>query len=1023
MMRRNDIENIARILRKRSPVRVGTIVGFENDGKVVQVRFHDTKLPEGQFERKLACEGIIEGSVFTLIQPNFRRPVSDLVDIEKEVGAGALKGLTLPLVGFETYPEGSENPDCIIGLFELPGGSIYREVLAEARNDILIPGYGTFPSQKVIGEDEIRRIELMPWFGPHRFGTLYKIASVNNKSMDHLTKEGLHKIGPAFLDKVRSFVTASDHYIEPDMEVSEMEEGIYEITSIQDPFGLPNTDRHLIYHSGKTVLFCEGISLFEYFKRKWNYNRTYEMYSQTSQPVGQTGNQWSANQYYTRSRRAIIKSGELYMSQYLAQPWIRNSSYFVPDPLMLSYEESDFLFHGAFQISKITYDLSMNIVKLEGTTAWLETPSHSPGPYPASEFTLEFVNDPMLVAAVPKLSKDGRYFGIERYLTAEEYENNGFTAYPVFVPESKPVSVNVSMQYTNSCMKYYQLETRVLQRVVLASSEPVILLDEDIEINTQEMQVLVAEGRFRPYFIIDIPERLENFKVGGNFLVHNWERDSVRFDPSIVPHVEEVKTGLTHSFLDQETFQKEGKAAKTEIELKLSNIDLPTFNKFTITSQLRAFNYSAGVKTPFFTKDLSKVGKTETYNAFLGKLGIGFMNWNFDFRAFNNYGAYGMNNKIYSSRISKNQVKEMFFAGTMVEGKPYRLTDFDFTDPNILMNYSYGERNLEDYNYNPANGGLAEQIDTFKTTRPRYDTGANATYRWDPDDIAIEIDHVDVYKIAGASYDFWTGYWNWTWESTPCRVIPGNEVEKVEPYPNIRVPILASELKQLSGRWHLPRLHIYYKRVKAGAGLSSVPYFYFRFRSPIEALAELEITEAVKVLYPGSYGLFNPGETVWPNINNKLMPIIEPIYGAITFPETSDELMNSIRADMTGIVGASSILGYLVKGWNLQVGEYLYLDGPFGHEEAFFIPMEKSPDHTFTYGRGNSSSQTEEFPISEEMVQKNEAVGSDCSVLPADLKITRVRLDRAKLMFDKLILNDDLTSNVINPAKFGIKEE
>jgi hypothetical protein len=153
------------------------------------------------------------------------------------------------------------------------------------------------------------------------------------------------------------------------------------------------------------------------------------------------------------------------------------------------------------------------------------------------------------------------------------------------------------------------------------------------------------------------------------------------------------------------------------------------------------------------------------------------------------------------------------------------------------------------------------------------------------------------------------------------------------------------------------------------------------------------------------------------------MPIIEPIYGAITFPETSDELMNSIRADMTGIVGASSISGYLVKGWNLQVGEYLYLDGPFGHEEAFFIPMEKSPDHTFTYGRGNSSSQTGEFPISEEMVQKNEAVGSDCSVLPADLKITRVRLDRAKLMFDKLILNDDLTSNVINPAKFGIKEE
>lgn len=1022
-MRKNDIENIAKILRKRALVRTGTIVGFENDGKVVQVRFHDTKLPEGQFERKLACEGIIEGSTFTLIQPNFRRPVSDLVDVEKEVGAGSFKGLTLPLVGFETYPEGSENPDSIIGLFELPGGSIYKEVLTEASHDILIPGYGTFPSQKVIGEDEIRRIELLPWFGPHRFGTLYKIASVNNKSMDHLTKEGLHKTGPAFLDKVRSLITVSDHYIEPDMEVSEIENGTHEITSIQDLFNLSNTDRHLIYDTDETILFCEGISLFEYFKRTWNYNSTYEMYSQTSQPVGQTGDQSSANQYYTHSRRAIVRSGGMYMLQSLAQPWIRDSFYFAPNPLMLPYEESDFLFHGAFQISKIIYDLSVNTVKLEGTTVWLETPSHSPGPYPASGFTLEFVNDPMLVAAVPKLSKDGRYFGIERYVTAEEYENNGFKAYPVFVPESKPANVNISLQYVNSCVQYYDPEVGAFKRLVLGISEPVALLDEEMNFATQEMQVLVAEGRFRPYYIVDIPERLENFKVGGNFLVHNWERDSVRFDPSIVPHVEEVKTGLTHSFLDQETFQKEGKVARTEIELNLSNIDLPAQNKFIIQSQLRAFNETAGVKTPFFTKDLSEVGKTETYNAFLGKLGIGFINWGLDFRAFTAYGMFGMNDKHYTKQINKNQVKEMFFAGTVVEGKPYRLADFDFTDPNILMDYSYGERNLEDYNYDPANGGTAEPIDTFKVTKPRYDTGANATYRWDPDDIAVSIERVDVYKITGASYDPWTGYWNWTWESTPCRTVQGTEVEKVEPYPNIRVPILASELKQLSGRWHLPRLHIYYKRVKAGAGLSSVPYFYFRFRSTIEALAECELTEAIKVLYPGSFDLFNPGDTVGPNINNKLVPIIEPIYGAIEFPETSDDLMNSIREDMIGIVGVSNILGYFVKGRNLQLSEYLSLDGPFGHEEAFFIPMEESPNHTFTYGRGNSSPITEEFEITEEMVQKHDVIYPAYSLLPANLKITRVRLDRAKLMFNKLILNDDLTSNVINPAKFGIKEE
>ena len=198
-------------------------------------------------------------------------------------------------------------------------------------------------------------------------------------------------------------------------------------------------------------------------------------------------------------------------------------------------------------------------------------------------------------------------------------------------------------------------------------------------------------------------------------------------------------------------------------------------------------------------------------------MGIGFSDWNFTPRVFLNYEQL-LNRKTYTNPLDWVQVKEMYFAGTVIEGKPYKLPGFDMLDSNITMEYSYGERSQIDYGYDPSNGGYEAPSDMYKTTTPRYDTGANATNRWAPDDITVDIDYVEVYKITGASYDPWTGNWNWTWEEEPCRSIIGSEVEKIEPYPNIRVPILAGEMTELGGRWHLPRLVIHYKKLKAGDG-------------------------------------------------------------------------------------------------------------------------------------------------------------------------------------------------------------
>jgi len=1021
-MRRNDIENIARILRKRSPVRVGTIVGFEDDGKVVQVRFHDTKLPEGQFERKLACEGIIEGSVFTLIQPNFSRPVSDLVDIEKEVGTGGLKGLTLPLVGFETYPEGSENPDCIIGLFELPGGSIYREVLTEARNDILIPGYSTFQSQKAIGEDEIRRIELMPWFGPHRFREVYRIASTNNRIQIHTTKEGLQKTGVAFVDKVMSIRTTSDESMEPARLFKTLQDSILIMSDVANAFEMPVTDKHLMANWNEVLLFCEGISLFEYFERELiMLIKAYRYLSQTARPE-----HIYLTRSYNKARRFLIKAEDgLYMSKDLMLPWIQNTSS-PPNPLDLEYNQNNYNYYGALRINKISYDLADNTVKITGDPIWLEEPTKDKTALlPGNGFQVEFLNDPKLAAAIPRLNKSGEYFGIERIVTADEYENNTIKAYPVFVPESDPLHFHFSMGSRPEVWSYYEGSLSDKKRV--AYSDPVIV-EFDWELETQEIQVLIAEGSFRPFFIIEPPERVNLFMTQGG-LIHNWEMTNIVTSPAMIPHMVNLEKGIVSSFLTQEEYSK-GVRLKNEVTLKLSNIDLPTdWQRFHVTAtRVDSFNKRTehifdpySVRCPFFTKTVENIANIGgEFPAILAKVGIGFSDWNFTPRVFLNYEQL-LNRKTYTNPLDWVQVKEMYFAGTVIEGKPYKLPGFDMLDSNITMEYSYGERSQIDYGYDPSNGGYEAPSDMYKTTTPRYDTGANATNRWAPDDITVDIDYVEVYKITGASYDPWTGNWNWTWEEEPCRSIIGSEVEKIEPYPNIRVPILAGEMTELGGRWHLPRLVIHYKKLKAGDGLSAVPFFCIRFRSIPEAIIELPLAQAEKVIKPDDFGLFSPW-VVQENLIMKLVPKFSPVYGPIEFPETDDSLLNSIRSDMVGITGATGITSFVVNATTkYYLNSSLVLEGPAGNDEAFFLPLEESLDHLYEFSRGAYTKFIENYPITGEMVQPS-TIYTQFAELPSDVRISRLRLDRAKLMFDKLILNDNLTSAVINPSCYGIME-
>lgn len=1028
MMRRNDIENIARILRKRSPVRVGTIVGFENDGKVVQVRFHDTKLPEGQFERKLACEGIIEGSVFTLIQPNFRRPVSDLVDIEKEVGAGGLKGLTLPLVGFETYPEGSENPDCIIGLFELPGGEIYREVLAEKSHDILIPGYGTFHSQKVFGQDVIKRIDVVPWFGPLKIGEHFRLATITNKLKELTTIDGQTVSGFPYVDKIASIRSDTDIALYPDAEFERLNNDVLLRRGVFNPEQISEDleNRHLIYTSGAMLFFCEGISAFEYWEHPWSGKK---WFSQSPYPLYN-----NAVRGFWRSRVFnVFNEDGIYTKRYGAVPWL--CAWFYPDPYGMGTTSALYKIHGYFAVEKISYDLSKNTVKVTGSSNWLDNPEHYPysGFLGSTSYEIEFLNDPEIPAGLAIVNRSGVYLGYREVIPASEYENTSLRVYQACASVSDPISMKFEVPYRPQINDYYRYTTRSLYTLetIKASGNTVNLIDENITLDTQEVQVLLGYGSYRPYYIVDIPERMNEIATPDG-LVHLWFVTKPDRTPVMIPHLESNDTGIVQSFLTPEEWEK-GEKDKTEIELKLSNIDLPVDAQVTDCELTRL---SPTFRNPFFVKDIenTSISKTDAVRDVAGLLGLGIMNWNYDVRVFNDYGAYGANYKSYDKKLDAVQIKEIYFKGTVIDNKPYKMPSFDFTDPNLLMDHSYGERSLDDYNYNPANGGLSEQINTYKTTMPKYDTGANATYRYDPDDLIVEVDHVDVYKITGASYDHWTGFWNWTWESEPCRTIPGSQVEKVEPYPRIRVPILAEELTQISGRWHLPRLHIYYKRLKAGTyGLNVVPYFYIHFRNVLEALAELSNEDAAKVFFPNYFNLFNPRRRNQIEMLKKLLPVPELEYGTISFPETDDPLFNAIRNDMTGIVGVGQIKKFvtvsLTESYYDGLSDYkpLKIKGPSGRDEAYFLPLylEGRRNYNVYYRRLGSSEQRQNFDLPEEAfqgVQMFPDVNDGWYELPSNFKLTRLRFDRAKLVFPKLMLQDDLSSTVINLEKYGIRE-
>jgi hypothetical protein len=144
-------------------------------------------------------------------------------------------------------------------------------------------------------------------------------------------------------------------------------------------------------------------------------------------------------------------------------------------------------------------------------------------------------------------------------------------------------------------------------------------------------------------------------------------------------------------------------------------------------------------------------------------------------------------------------------------------------------------------------------------------------------------------------------------------------------------------------------------------------------------------------------------------------------------------LLNAIRNDMTGIVGVSGVSKFLTYSLTEAYSDYqsdyepLKIKGPSGNDEAYFLPLysEGRTQCKIYYRRIPSSQQMQLCEYPEEILQGIQmfpGVDSYWYELPSNFKLTRLRFDRAKLVFPKLMLQDDLSSTVINLEKYGIRE-
>jgi len=786
------------------------------------------------------------------------------------------------------------------------------------------------------------------------------------------------------------------------------------------------------------LFFCEGIATFKYWERI--AKPTYSWYSTSPYPHPK-------GEAFGRARVINVFSEDgIYTKKGRGASWGQSSYY--GDPYEMGGLSNFYDIYGYFIVNKIMYDLSKNTVKLEGDSHWLEEPQPFYYQYylpTESVAEISYLNDPEIEGKIAIVNKSGKYLGSGQVVSASEYENNSRSLYLAYASESDPVMVRVRMPYRTEFHNFYERGDRTLvwSSDIKAVGETMYIIDTDVEIGTSETQVLLAEGPFRPSYVLDIPSRMNEIATPDG-LIYHWLSVEKLDRPYYVPHLVSRDTGIVSSFLSRKEWEN-GEREKNEIELKLSNIDLPINARITPHELVKAnvINQTVGTSllNPFFRKDVSSLGGTGFVREVAGMIGLGIMNWSYDVKVFDEYALMGVNTKGYGGKLDRTQIKEMFFKGTVVNGKPYKMPSIDFTDPNVLMENTYGERNPDDYGANPSNTGLVSPQDTYKVTMPRYDTGANATYRWDPDDVTIEIDYIELYKLTGASYNHWVGRWTWYWEAEPYRIASGEEIEKVEPYPRVRVPITAGELTEIGGRWHAPRARIHYKRLKCGTyGLNCVPYFYVHFTNPAEALAEFTPDNAGRVIWPGVYHLFEPlrGDH-WIDVWDKIYPVVIPIYGPISFPETDDPLFNSIRNDMTGIVGVSGISRYLIHGtraryWvdSTQVPDYapLRIDWLEGKDEAFWLPLRSGdPERVLRiiYRYGGFTEDDATFEMLAESLQEYNLVFQHNDLdyivsIPANFKLRRFRFDRAKLIFPKLMLQDDLSSTVINLDKFGSKE-
>jgi hypothetical protein len=1000
------------------------IVGYEQDGFVVLLDFGD-----GRIIKKLACQGVINGSTFMPFDEDFKLPALKSLDDNPEAGKG-LHGKIAPLKRIEGG---------IFGVFDVEGTE-YMALLEDYQHDTVKIGTGTFKAQRnpwIVEPPEEKIVTATPlWFGPIIFADGRKLGSRVTKEHDlrnvhydggyHYTLSGSAR-GFPFVERIFTLPTEEDKLYSGSFRVITSyyySSGPTEVTTTDIPdeevykplannlqtaisifpgtsWNIDDVNRLIIFQS--TAYWHEGIGAHEYFLPDYyqfnsgghwlNFGRT-SFVDPILSPSRRIINYDKTNQKYHTSELVFL-------------PWILRARceevlnnytytgniwwYFEQDG---NYWNPSIKFYGGFLVDSIEIDVTGFNAKLTGSMQWLDEPLET---NVDDELYYEnFFND----------------FAVSHSSPSITYVNDNLPESDLIILDEDGAVVDTKSitpgAFSQSCVysvlnDYYSykdigsLYTKYLRRTE-GSTSSYGLSDfwENITFPITRMDCGVGINRYRPAYCIDIPDRFNPIKTADNSIYSLWFGDEtdVSGNGFFIPHIEWLdknnKTNGVQSPFPPET-NIEKKPQLNEINLKKSAVRLPSgwnnWKGFKIYQKPN--NKLSGVKHGSHSENFSNFPSDGVYTSqgYLTKTHeLKFINWDFDVFKHND------------NTIVEDQIIEAWaVSGGIVENfldsnNKFKITDYLVPDTNGTTL----PLEIDPYINVPSSEPKPAKPDYWKIKL--YKQTSSISYELL--DTCYSIGTITIKRADGT-----------TRETTEYLTGPG--------YPYIRIPAVEGDisLTDNGNYWYQPSFEFNFTRMNANVALRIGGFMDIYWKTgDIETATQYGLSNHLSSAGLAAYG---SGSC---SMDGRITLIPIPNFGTDTttsFPNVDDPIVSQVYSNRPRWGPPSNVAGWLLWTNNEELGPYFtWIEQPYIEQDTIWtIPIE--------FHGVDIETQDEEIfethSMDETIVQNDFEFllreNYNYVVVNGSPKLLRMGFHLPIIKSSKLMLHHDMNARIINPNK------